>query len=400
MASSNRSALIIKSYKILKKHFQPQVDLIERSVLENLLFASCLENADYDRALTAFERVKAEAFDWNELRVTSVTELAEQMAGLPEPKIAATSLKQTLHSVFESLYAFDLEHLKKQNLGKTVKELLTMEGPSPFTVAYTVQHSLSGHAIPIDRGALEIFYIVGIIDEKEKHSKTVRGLERAIPKSNGQEYGSLLHQLVAMFVASPFSPQVRSILLEMDPKCQPRFPKRKSRKKQTPDKTATTMTPEKATPEKGTPAKTPAKKDAKSKKTSATAKTAAKSAAPTKQDASKQDASKQDASKKGASKKGASKKGASKKGASKKGASKKGASKKGTSKKGASKKGASKKGASKKASGNKATKKPAAKKSSTKKATSGKTSSKKPVKKKMPARSISTSKQLTRSKAK
>jgi hypothetical protein len=350
MASSNRSALIIKSYKILKKHFQPQVDLIERSVLENLLFASCLENADYDRALTAFERVKAEAFDWNELRVTSVTELAEQMAGLPEPKIAATSLKQTLHSVFESLYAFDLEHLKKQNLGKTVKELLTMEGPSPFTVAYTVQHSLSGHAIPIDRGALEIFYIVGIIDEKEKHSKTVRGLERAIPKSKGQEYGSLLHQLVAMFVASPFSPQVRSILLEMDPKCQPRFPKRKSRKKQTPDKTATTMTPEKATPEKGTPAKTPAKKDAKSKKTSATAKTAAKSAAPPKQDASK--------------------------------------------------KGASKKGASKKASGKKATKKPAAKKSSTKKTTSGKTSSKKPVKKKMPAKSKSTSKQRTRSKAK
>ena len=360
MASSNRSALIIKSYKILKKHFQPQVDLIERSVLENLLFASCLENADYDRALTAFERVKAEAFDWNELRVTSVTELAEQMAGLPEPKIAAASLKQTLHSVFESLYAFDLEHLKKQNLGKTVKELLTMEGPSPFTVAYTVQHSLSGHAIPIDRGALEIFYIVGIIDEKEKHSKTVRGLERAIPKSKGQEYGSLLHQLVAMFVASPFSPQVRSILLEMDPKCQPRFPKRKSRKKQTPDKTATTMTPEKATPEKGTPAKKPAKKDAKSKKTSATAKTAAKSAAPPKQDASKQDASKKDASKKGASKKGASKK----------------------------------------ASGKKVTKKPAAKKSSTKKTTSGKTSSKKPVKKKMPTRSKSTSKQLTRSKAK
>ena len=280
MATPNRSALIVNSHKILKKHFEPHVETHERSVLECLLFGCYLENADRQKAEEAyanatFDKVFGKAYEWNELRVTAVTELAERMSGLPDPRTAATHFKQTLHSIFESQYSFDLEHLKKQNLGKTTQQLLVHEGTTPFTVRYTIQYALGGHAIPIDRGALDVFYIVGIIDEKEKEKKQVPGLERAILKNKGQEYGSLLHQLAAMLVASPFSPQVRSILLELDPECQPRLPKRKSRKKKPAAKPADksakkTATPKavakpqtagkKATGKKQTAKKTPTKK--------------------------------------------------------------------------------------------------------------------------------------------
>jgi len=284
MATPNRSALIVNSHKILKKHFEPHVETHERSVLECLLFGCYLENADRQKAEEAyanatFDKVFGKAYEWNELRVTAVTELAERMSGLPDPRTAATHFKQTLHSIFESQYSFDLEHLKKQNLGKTTQQLLVHEGTTPFTVRYTIQYALGGHAIPIDRGALDVFYIVGIIDEKEKEKKQVPGLERAILKNKGQEYGSLLHQLAAMLVASPFSPQVRSILLELDPECQPRLPKRKSRKKKPAAKPAAkpadksakkTATPKavakpqtagkKATGKKQTAKKTPTKK--------------------------------------------------------------------------------------------------------------------------------------------
>ena len=58
----------------------------------------------------------------------------------------------------------------------------------------------------------------------------VSGLERAIPKNKGAEFASLLHQLGAELVASPFSPNVHKILLEVAPDAKERFPKRQTKK--------------------------------------------------------------------------------------------------------------------------------------------------------------------------
>ena len=254
MSASNRSTLIAKTHKILKKHYEP-VSPVERSVLETVVYAACLENAKYDAADEGFRRIKDVSYDWNEVRVTSVTELSESLHNVPEPKQAAANVKRLLHGIFESIYAFDLEYLKKQNLGKSVKELSKHKGATPFVVGYVTQHALGGHSIPLDRGALDVLFITGVIDEKERSQQKAPGLERAIAKAKGFEYASLLHQLAADFVASPFSPKVRAVLLEINPTSKDRFPKRQSKKK----KAAPEPAPAKET--KAAPAKkAPAKK--------------------------------------------------------------------------------------------------------------------------------------------
>ncbi len=235
MAISNRADRIAHVYKILKKHYQPLVPP-QRTVLEHLLYACCLDGVAYEKADLAFQRIQEISIDWNEVRVTSAAEIAESMVGFPEPRRSASNLRRVLQSVFESQYSFDLEHLKKQNLGKTIKELEKHSGTSPFVVSYVTQHALGGHSIPVDRGALDVMYIAEVIDEKEHEAGTVPGLERAIPKKQGIEFGSLLHQLAAELTASPFSPAVRSTLLEINPAGKDRLPKRKSRKKSAPEK--------------------------------------------------------------------------------------------------------------------------------------------------------------------
>ncbi len=80
-----------------------------RSVLEHLLFGCLLENAPYTAAEEAFAALQHTFFDWNEIRVSSVRELAEVIAGLPEPSSAAHHVKRTLQSTFEATYSFDLE---------------------------------------------------------------------------------------------------------------------------------------------------------------------------------------------------------------------------------------------------------------------------------------------------
>jgi endonuclease-3 len=229
MGKMNRAAVFAKMHKVLKKHFHP-VPPPERSILDHLIFACLLENSPYSTADLAFEKLRANAYDWNEVRVTTVTELAELFRQLPDPKAAATRVKRTLQGVFESQYSFDMDHIKKQNLGKTEKDLAKLSGPTPFAISYLTQHALGGHAIPIDEGAIECMYIVGAIDEKEKAARAVPGLERAIPKKSGIEFGSLLHQLSADFTQSPYSTGVKEILLEIDPEAAARLPKRQRKK--------------------------------------------------------------------------------------------------------------------------------------------------------------------------
>jgi len=226
MSTPNRAALLTKIHKVLKKHYKPAVPHEEQPLLEALLFASCLENTHFETAAKVYHTIKTSFYDWNEVRVTTVKELSEAMAALPDPVAAATHLKGVLQSVFESEYSFDLEALKKQNIGQAVKRLQKAEGATPFIVAYGTQIALGGHAIPLDRGALGVLVVLGAATEAEAASGTVTGLERAIPKAKGQEFGGLLHELGADFVANPFSPALRDLLLSISPDAKDRFPKR------------------------------------------------------------------------------------------------------------------------------------------------------------------------------
>ena len=231
MASSSRGSQFAKIHKVLKKQSYEVVSPDpERPMLEHLLFSACLENAHYDAAEQAFAALAHNFFDWNEIRVSTIRELAEVMPGLPDPAAAANRTKRILHSVFESTYSFDLEGLRKQNLGPAVERLRKLDGTTGFTVAYVVQSALGGHAIPIDAGALQVFDILNMLTDENIEAGEVPGLERAIAKKKGLEFGSLLHQLSADLIANPYSPAVREVLLEIDPGIRDRLPKRRTRK--------------------------------------------------------------------------------------------------------------------------------------------------------------------------
>ena len=101
MATSNRANIINDVYRILKKHYEP-VTISPRSLIENLLYACCLEDAPYAVADECFGRLQESYFDWNEVRVTSIRELSEVMKPLNDPEPSATRLKRVLQSLFAS----------------------------------------------------------------------------------------------------------------------------------------------------------------------------------------------------------------------------------------------------------------------------------------------------------
>ena len=227
--STNRAALLTKLHKVLKKHYKPSSPPSDRTVLEHLLYACCLENSRQEAADESFAKLKELYFDWNEVRVTTVAELAEVMSGIPDAPAAAQRLKKALQTVFETVYDWTLEHLAKQNIGKSEKDLEKIQGITPFVQSYVIQYGLGGHSIPVNSGAIEVLYAVGAISDTEADKHQVPGMERAIPKNKGAEFGSLLHQIGADYHASPGSTKLRGILAEIDGDYKERIAKRTAR---------------------------------------------------------------------------------------------------------------------------------------------------------------------------
>ncbi len=224
--AAERQKLVTKLHKVLKNHYAPRLPDTSRPLLEQVLFACCLENADYDAAEKAFTRLLENSFDLNEVRVTTVAELAEVLAALPDPSKAALALRRTLQSVFESTYSFSLDHAKKQSVSQGVKTLEGLQALTPFVQVYITSTALGGHGVPLDQGGLTALYLTGIISQGEYEQATAPGLDRFVTKKIGKEFGSLLHQFGADLIASLHGGKVKKILAEVTSEARGRMPKR------------------------------------------------------------------------------------------------------------------------------------------------------------------------------
>lgn len=212
MSASNRTKLISKLHAALKKHYSVPPASPSRPLLEHALYACLLEDCPAELADEGLAKLEQDYFDWNEVRVTTVTELSSVLSNMPDPNKAAGRLKSNLQAIFEEFYSFDLDHLKKENLGKAVAKFEKLPSMTPFVLSYIIQHGLGGHSIPIDYSAMVIMLVSGIASQNEASDGRVPGLERAIPKSKGIEFASLLHQPAVALLVDPADESARKLI--------------------------------------------------------------------------------------------------------------------------------------------------------------------------------------------
>lgn len=259
MSSNNRGDRIQLLQKVLKKHYKPVSPVEGRTVLEQLVYASCLEDAPYDAADEAFQRVQEVYFDWNEIRVTTVHELADALRNLPDPNAAAARIKRGLQAIFETRYSFDLEDMHKMNQGKAIQEIEKFTGVSRFMLAYVIQHSFGGHNIPVSSSIMNILTMTGIVSPAEAEKHQTPGLERAITKTKGLEFASCLHQMAAEYRTQPTGKNIKAILKEaggVEPiKPEPSKPAARVRRAETPNPEPTKAEPAKSDSAKSDSAK-------------------------------------------------------------------------------------------------------------------------------------------------
>ena len=229
MSAANRAALIKKIHRTLKAAYPKfQLPIKDRPLAEHILYACCLENSTSDQASEAFGKLQTLYIEWNEIRVSSTKELAEVMDCLTDPTDAAHRIRRTLHNLYEAFYDYDIDFLTKENLGKAQKTIKSFQGKAKkmldFVVDYVTQNGLGGHCIPLNPEAYEILLILDIISKNERRFKKVPGLERAISKNKGAEFGALMHAFSVDFAENPYDPRLHELLLKINPKCQDNLP--------------------------------------------------------------------------------------------------------------------------------------------------------------------------------
>src|SRR5436190_4593720 len=123
-------------------------------VLQQFIFGLCRESATAEQARQAYHNLSEQFFDWNEVRVSSVRELEEALAGLGDTESRAQRLLSFLQEVFETTFSFDLDTLQKKGLKQAAKQLSRYGSANDYVCSWVVQRALGGHAIPVDAPTL------------------------------------------------------------------------------------------------------------------------------------------------------------------------------------------------------------------------------------------------------
>ncbi len=172
----------------------------DHKVLEQFVYGICREGATRDLADQAFANLRHQFYDWNEVRVSSPRELEEALADLPDAEPRAARIISFLQEVFEAKFSYDLEPLVKKGVKEAAKSLAKFQAANDYVVAWVVQTTLGGHAIPLDLPTLRVSRRLGLIDCDPDDTEAARSaLEHLVPKAKGQAFTELISVLAADF---------------------------------------------------------------------------------------------------------------------------------------------------------------------------------------------------------
>src|SRR5262245_20410002 len=179
--ATNKQRLLTQLFTAWKKG-PPLAEPVTRPVLEQFVYGVCREGGTRELADRAYRNLQTHFFDWNEIRVSSPREVEEALGDLPDADVKAQRLIGFLQEVFETTFSFDLEPLQKKGMKQAAKQLSRFQAANDYVVAWVVQQSLGGHAIPLDGPTLRVVRRLGLIEGDQDDPEAVRAsLEHLIP---------------------------------------------------------------------------------------------------------------------------------------------------------------------------------------------------------------------------
>lgn len=122
--------------------------------------------------------------DLNELRVSSITELAVVFDGLVSADWRAHRVRNVLQYVFEKHFEFAFESLHRKTLELATKQLHKIRDLSSFDRNYTLQAALGTHVVPADQSMTNAAIWLGLAAPGETPEQAAETLKSAVRKAD------------------------------------------------------------------------------------------------------------------------------------------------------------------------------------------------------------------------
>ncbi len=129
MATQSKAQHLADIQGLLKKRYKPSPAPPKLTVFESVVYGICHEDATRTQADAAMEAFRTGFFDWNEVRVSPITEIQGvfEKLRIPDAEERAGRLRRFLRQLFEKFYGFNLEPLLKKPLKDATKSLQEFE---------------------------------------------------------------------------------------------------------------------------------------------------------------------------------------------------------------------------------------------------------------------------------
>ena len=192
--ASDKTQACKKLTTILQKEYGKSVPSLKLPVLESMLFAVCLEDNPWDKALAGYEKLLKSYFDLNEIRVSSVGELEQTLSDLKNAEWKGLRIRSILRYVFESTYSFDFEKLSRLTVESAQKRLKKIDYLSPFVSNFTLQHVLGSHVVCLDHLSHRAAIHLGIVPPDSTIVEASDFLKSGVKKADAFSFGILLRK--------------------------------------------------------------------------------------------------------------------------------------------------------------------------------------------------------------
>ncbi len=211
-SAADRQKIVTRLLKQLKKEFGGLPKYEQLPVLEAMIFATCLEDAIFEAAQAAFDRLTGDFFDWNEVRVSTISELEPVFDGLPEPALRAHRVRGILHYVFDYQYSYDFDAIRRKTMELAQKQLTKIKYLTPFARNWLLQTTLGNHVVPADGHMIRCSVWLGLVPPGSGDDTAADALKSYTRKADGLEFTWLVKSLSV-------SPKAQFILdMDLSPK--------------------------------------------------------------------------------------------------------------------------------------------------------------------------------------
>ncbi len=183
--------------QLIKAYGRPEAGEPGEPVAQ-LVMAILADNTSEPKAAEAFERIRREMVDLNELRVTPPSELAGIIGQtVPAALDKAERIVSVLNRIRQRQDTLDLSFIKQRGKREAREYLESIEGLGRAAAARVMTYSLGGHAIPVDDLTLYVLRKEGIVEPKADAADVQGFLEHNIQANDGRVFCLLLNRHVA-----------------------------------------------------------------------------------------------------------------------------------------------------------------------------------------------------------